>query len=94
MTSKRKVSENYLIPFLFILFAFTAFHPCSAEKYYSVQVAASKTPVDIGQFIKKNNIGVEITEIKSNDWIRYFAGHFDNYDSASVFAAKLLREPG
>lgn len=92
MTSRRKIPEFFLIPLLIILFIFTAFHPCHAEKYYSVQVAASKTPIDIGQFIKKNNIAAEITEIKGSDWIRYFAGHFDNYDSASVFAAKLLRE--
>ncbi|NCB09222.1 MAG: SPOR domain-containing protein, partial [Bacteroidia bacterium] len=93
MTSRRKVSKRFIIPFLLLIFFVTStLHPCRAEKYYTVQVAASKTPIDIGQFIKKNNIEVEITEIKGSDWIRYFAGHFDNYDSASVFAAKLLRE--
>lgn len=93
MSSKRKDSKRFKITFLLLIFfVFSAYNPCQAEKYYTVQVAASKTPIDIGQFIKKNNIAVEITEIKGSDWIRYFAGHFNNYDSASVFAAKLLSE--
>jgi hypothetical protein len=49
---------------------------------YVVQVAASKTPIDIKDFAHKYNINDSIIEIQSNGWNRYLVGNFDDFESA------------
>lgn len=62
-----------------------------AKQMFAVQIAASKTPLDIQKFAKKNNITDSIFVLESESWVRYCIGSFENSDSASALAQKLLR---
>ncbi len=63
---------------------------CAGTQKFVVQVAATKTPLNIQSFAKKYNINESIKELKSDDWNRYIIGSFDSYKLASNYAIQLI----
>jgi len=61
---------------------------------FVIQVAASKSPLDIQYFSKINNISQPITEKRYEDWYRYFVGNFEDLHSASKFASDFALQTG
>ncbi|NQU52093.1 MAG: SPOR domain-containing protein [Bacteroidetes bacterium] len=64
---------------------------CAGAQKFVVQVAATKTPLNIQSFVKKYNINESIKELKSDDWNRYIIGSFDSYKLASNYAIELVK---
>ncbi len=62
----------------------------SGSQKYTVQIAASKSPVDIADFAKKKNIKWEILEYNDTKWYHYFIGNFNSYKSADSLSRILL----
>lgn len=67
---------------------------CLPAEKYVVQVAASKTPINIRLFAKKYFIADSITEIQSVDWYRYVVGNFKSYQEASAYAIIIGEKTG
>ncbi len=85
------IIQSYILIYpLLLLFPFSE----TAGQQYSVQVAASKTNLNIPAFAKKHNITEPIVEVISEDWCRYFVGTFPEKRSADRFAAYLALEKG
>jgi hypothetical protein len=70
-----------------------SFNSAEAQRYV-IQVAASKTPIDIQDFSKRHKISLPITEVKSVEWYRYFVGNFEDIRSASEFADDFSIQTG
>ncbi len=67
---------------------------CAGAQKFVIQVAATKTPLNIQSFAKKHNINDSIKELKSGDWNQYIIGSFDSYKLASNYAQKLIKING
>lgn len=80
---------NINIIFKFLLLIILPFN-LSANQKYTVQVAASKTPLNISDFAKTKKIDSKITEYNDAYWYRYFIGSFESYKSADSLSRKLL----
>ncbi len=62
----------------------------NAEERYTVQIAASKTPLNIPELAEKNQITDSIIIVRSESWYRYVIGNFKTRKLASVYANELI----
>lgn len=69
-------------------------HSSAGAQRFAIQVAASKSPLDIQYFSKKYKISQPITEIRYEDWYRYFIGNFEDLKSASRFTRDFALQTG
>jgi hypothetical protein len=90
------MSVKLIIRFLSPLCVFILLFPSNSAtaQQFVIQVAASKTPMDIQGFSKKFKISEPITEVKYEDWYRYFIGNFEDLRSASKFAGEVALRSG
>ena len=96
MTSIKFTSIKLIIRILSLICVFIllfSFNSAEAQQFV-IQVAASKTPMDIRDFSKKYKITEPITEVKYEDWYRYFIGNFEDLRSASEFAGEVALRSG
>jgi len=85
---------KFIFPMIILgCFTFLIFpeNSVSAEKYI-VQVAATKTPLDLKVFIKKNGISDDITELKTDSLRRCIVGNFKDHLEASAYAAVFIEK--
>ena len=96
MASTRFMPLKLIIRFLCPICVFILLFPFNSviAQQFVIQVAASKTPMDIQKFSKKYNISESITEVKYEDWYRYFIGNFVDLRSASKFAGEVALRSG
>lgn len=66
----------------------------AGASYYAVQLAASKSPLNISAFAKNHQIEEGIREIAADGWYRYVVGKFENLSEASRYAAQIALEAG
>ncbi len=64
----------------------------AAKEIFTIQIAATKTPVNILEFSKKHKITDSIIVVKSEYWNRYYIGDFDTYELASAYAKELAKK--
>ena len=64
---------------------------CKGYQTFGVQVAASKSPIDINSFAEKFKIKDDIIELKSKEWNRYVVGSFDSYQSATKYGNEIIQ---
>ena len=63
-------------------------------QHFVIQVAASKTPIDIQQFSKRYKITDSIIELKTADRYRYVIGNFETLRAADQFARQFAIRTG
>src|SRR5680860_143694 len=85
-----KLIIHYVILTCFVFFVFS--ENCVAKQKFAVQIAASKTPLNILDFAERKQIDDSIIVIKSELWNRYVVGNFENKEMASAYALELIQK--
>lgn len=84
------IRSSFLLTFTFV--GILSLNSFSSQKYV-IQIAASKTPIDVTYLQKKFRIDSPIIEIRSSDWFRYVTGEFALYSEALEYA-EILKNKG
>lgn len=84
------ISISILIGILSLLFYFNT----AGSQQFTVQISASKTPLDIPFLAQKHHLTDSIIELKSEDWYRYVVGNFESRSEASKYASTIARQNG
>ena len=96
MKSIKFTSVKLIIHFLILILVSQLFPPAihANAQAFALQVAASKTPMDIQYFSKKYKITEPISETRGDGWYRYLVGNFPDLSSASEFAGAFASRTG
>lgn len=86
MTKHRNIKLMFKLVILFFIPLLL-----SAGQNYTVQIAATKSPVDLSVFAQRKQINHEIFEYKDSLWYRYFVGNFQSFRSADSLSVQLLQ---
>jgi hypothetical protein len=67
---------------------------CYGNRKYTIQIAASKTPIDVEWLSSQYQIDREILEIKEDRWYKHLIGEFESNQLVSDYVAQDLQLKG
>lgn len=96
ITFIKSTSVKSILHILFIISVINFILPINSlfAHRFTVQVAASRTPLNIQDFSNRHKISDPVREVFHDGWYRYLTGNFDDLKSATKFAGDLSLRTG